>query len=156
MAKMLQPHPRDKKFERPVLELEELARAVGRFTQRHDAGWPDDRFERLHVREPMSRLHRFQADRVGFQPASGGLGGGGSRFVRADGGGGSFFIFLGAAAGLARQTDYKEHHQLNYLEPLFKATLSFHTPLDSSGRGDSRCIRYRNGSRPTTGALISS
>lgn len=137
----VEPHLRDKKLEHPVLELEELTRAVGRFTQRHDAGRTDDRFERLHVREPMPRLDRLQPDRVGGQPASGGFGSSRSGFIRADGRGRSFFLFLlGPAARLARQTDQKQHRQLNWRELLFKATHSFHTPLDSSGRGGSRCI----------------
>ncbi|WP_438003350.1 hypothetical protein WME89_31200 [Sorangium sp. So ce321] len=61
-------HLLDQKFEHAVLHLEELARAVRRLAERHDARVPDDRAERIEVGEAVARLVRRDRDRLLFEP----------------------------------------------------------------------------------------
>ena len=42
-----------------MLELEELARAVGSLSQRDDPGVADDALQRLQVREAVARFNRL-------------------------------------------------------------------------------------------------
>ena len=55
-------------FENAVLQLKELARAVGRFAQRHDARLAHDLLQAGHVAEAAAGLGRLQADGVPRDP----------------------------------------------------------------------------------------
>ena len=56
-----------------MLELEELARAVRRLAERHDARVADHSLERLHVSEAVASLRGRQANRVAAHPVNGRL-----------------------------------------------------------------------------------
>ena len=51
-----------------MLELKELARAVGGLSQRDDPGVADDSLERLQVGEPVPRFNRLQPNRSRSNP----------------------------------------------------------------------------------------
>jgi len=55
-------------LEQPILELKELARAVGRFAERDDPCVADDSLEQLEVGEPVACFNRLQPNRSRANP----------------------------------------------------------------------------------------
>jgi len=55
-------------LEQPILELKELARAVGRFAERDDPCVADDSLEQLEIGEPVARFNRLQPNRSRANP----------------------------------------------------------------------------------------
>lgn len=55
-------HLADEKLKNPMLELEELTCAVGRFAQRNNAAITDNIFQRLKIPETMPRFHRLEGE----------------------------------------------------------------------------------------------
>src|SRR5262249_35197820 len=59
---------RDAILHQPMLELEELARAMGGFAQRHDAGIADERTQWLKVLDAGAGLGGCERQRMGLEP----------------------------------------------------------------------------------------
>jgi hypothetical protein len=57
-----------------MLQLEELARAVGCLAERHDPCLSDQRLERTHIVEAVARLRRLERYSMATNPVDNGIG----------------------------------------------------------------------------------